>query len=773
MTAAERTRFGILLRRYRQAAGLSQEALSEHASLSARAISDLERGVNRAPRYDTLKLVSAALKLSAQQQLLLQAAARPEAATFEAAPLHGPWRSIPLPPTPLIGRRAERAEALTWLRSGQTRLFTLTGPSGVGKTRLALELIQGLVPSFSDGVVYVPLAPTRDAALVPSLLAEALGIHEHGDVALEAQLQAFLYDKQLLLVFDNAEQVLDCAQLVADLLSRCPRLCVLVTSRRPLQLRAEQVLTLAPLPAADAVTLFLDRALTVRPGKTYAASEVAAICEQVDRLPLAIELAAIQLKVLSLSDLQQRLTNRLALLRGGARDLPARQQTMEAAIGWSYELLTGPQQRVFRALSVFADGWTLEAAEAVCAAEYETVQDETVLVLAALVDASLVQAETTSSDTIRFGILQLIQAYALQQLDAAGEEDPCRRRHAAYYAQLAQTVNMHFGPGQAMRPADFSRALAPELPNARAALAWTEARGEAELGLRLTGFGRLWHVLGQMTEAENWFERMLVLDSRARAQNKPAAPLTLRIQALSGLGRTLVQHGKADERAEAYVREALDLAQRIDDPASLSNVFATLGMIAQAKGAIADAQAAFAESLAYGRTSGQTGLVARAMMHVADVAALQGNVVAATSLAEEALAAARDAGMTWDVALLTTRLGHLARQQQAYSLAKARYREALALYRIFDSPSYLAGCLAGFAVAACAEGRYGQAARLCAAAVALREHAAMPPPPAEADAVEQVVTSARSALGPSYFDKEWQTGTALTQEAAISEALEG
>jgi predicted ATPase/DNA-binding XRE family transcriptional regulator len=770
MTAS--TSFGTLLKRYRQAAGLSQEALAARAGVSARAISDLERGINRTPRYATLALVSGALKLSVQQQMVLQAAARPEAAASEEAMQRSSLRDFPLASTALIGRERERTEALARLRHSETRLLTLTGPSGVGKTRLALELSQDLALHFSNGVVYVPLTPIRDAGLVPGVLAEKFGICEQSNVGLEEQLCTFLHDKHLLLVLDNVEQVLDCAPFVAKLLERCPRLFFLVTSRRSLQLRAEQVLTLAPLPLEKAVALFCERAQTARPGETFAPSAVAGICEQVDRLPLAIELAAVHVKVLSLADLRQRLTHRLALLRGGTRDLPARQQTMEDAIAWSYELLTAPQQRGFRALGVFRGGWTLEAAEAVCAATREEGPQESLLVLEALVEASLIQAERAAGDAVRFGMLQLIQEYAVKQLSAANEEDDCRRRHAAYYAGLAEMVHMHFGPGQGVRAVDFSQAMAQELPNARAALEWAEAREEAELGLRLTGFARLWHVRGQMSEAERWFERMLALDRRARAQNSAVAPLTLRIRVLFGLGRTLVQHGKADERAEAYAREALDLAQSILDHASLSEVLATLGMIAQANGKHDEAEAAFAESLVHARLSSQHGLVGRALMHLADVAGLQGDVVRATTLAEEALADARARGMTWDIALLTTRLGHLARQQQDYALAKARYREALTHYRTFGSPTYLAGCLAGFAAVACAERRHAQAARLCAAAAALREQTLIPRPPAEAEAFEQVVASARAALGTLSFDREWATGTAFTQEAAINEALE-
>src|SRR6266496_2273086 len=255
----EKTSFRTLLKHYRQAAGLSQEALAARAGLSARAISDLERGINRTPRYATLELLSSALFLSAQQQALLQAAARPDIAAAVDAPAGPPAPGLPLPPTRLVGREQERSRALALLRRSDTHLLSLTGSSGVGKTRLALQLAWDLAPDFTDGVVYVPLAPIRDAALVPGVVAQTLGIREQVNSSLAEQVQVFLHHKHLLLVLDNVEQVLDCALFVASLLERCPRLFILVTSRMPLRLRAEQEVRLSPLMLTDAVALFCER----------------------------------------------------------------------------------------------------------------------------------------------------------------------------------------------------------------------------------------------------------------------------------------------------------------------------------------------------------------------------------------------------------------------------------------------------------------------------------------------------------------------------------
>jgi len=350
----EQTSFRRLLKHYRQAAGLSQEALAARAGLSARAISDLERGIYQRPRFDTLQLLLGALALPEPQQALLRAAAEPEQATGvpEAAPPAPTFPSLPLAPTPLIGRAAERAQLLRLVQSAEGRLVTITGPSGVGKTRLAVQVASELAPAFPDGVGWVALAPLQAAALVPEVVAQRLHLREQLDTPRLEQVHAFLQPQHCLLVLDNYEHLLDAAAFVAELLAACPHLHVLVTSRAPLRLQAEQVFPLAPLPLTDAVALFQARAQAVRPGGAAEEPLVGAICARVDRLPLAIELAAMQVRLLSLPDLLARLRERLALLQGGARDLPARQQTMRDAIAWSYELLSAEQQRCFRALGV-------------------------------------------------------------------------------------------------------------------------------------------------------------------------------------------------------------------------------------------------------------------------------------------------------------------------------------------------------------------------------------------------------------------------------------
>ena len=577
--SSEQTSFGTLLRRYRTTAGFTQEALAARAQISARTIADLERGINRTPRHDTFELLMSALDLTAQQRALFLAMVRPEMTATAVGTLS--LSRFPLPPTSLIGREQEMTRALTLLRSDEVRLLTLTGPAGIGKTRLGLQIAREMSEHFADGVVFVPLATLGNAALLPGIIAHALGLRESLEGEISEQVITFLKEKHFLLIFDNFEQILEAASYVADLLSTCPRLSVLVTSRMPLRLRAEQLLPLAPLPLADAVTLFQERALAVRPMGVYAPREVAAICERLDRLPLAIELAAMHVKTLSLPDLYARLTHRLAVLRDGARDLPARQQTMEEAIAWSYDLLTETQQQCFRALGVFVGGWTLEAAETVCRAEGEKTPEEIILTLAALVDASLVQVDIPVDGTARFGMFELIREYALGRLRAAGEEEPCRRRHAVYYARLSERASSQ-GPGQRAQEAF----LLQDVPNMRAAIQWAEEQQEVALGLQLARFSwGGWFSQSQINEAEGLLERMLALSWQSEEQE---VPFGSRAVALYASGQSLLRRGKT-KRAEAVAREALFRAQRRGDHCGICSALAILGQIAQRSGNLDEA----------------------------------------------------------------------------------------------------------------------------------------------------------------------------------------
>lgn len=609
--------------------------------------------------------------------------------------------------------------------------------------------------------MFVALAPLRDPSLLPATLAQALGIRESPVGQISEQAQSYVQEKQLMLVLDNFEQIRQAATFIADLLASCPRLQILITSRAPLHVRGEQELAITPLGLEAAVALFRARAQAVQPERDYVWSDVVAICEQVDCLPLAIELAAMHVKVLALPLLRERLSSRFSLLREGAQDLPERQRTMQSAIAWSYDLLTAAQQRCFRALGVFLGGWTLEAAEAVCWEEGLLARGEVLMALAALIDHSLVSSENSMSGTPRFSMLETLREYALACLHATGEEEQTRRRHAIYYNECAEKVGW---PAQETREVEFLQ----DFPNARAALHWAAEQHEIVLGLKLAvHFGPLWFIHGQMREASAWLEQMLSLDAEAGEQ---AAPLPLRLTALFGASR-LAMSGGHDEQAKALAQEMLHLAERSRDHTNQSLALATLGVLAQAQGKSAKAAVCFAESYAQARLSGDNRALGLARLNLAESERLRGDLERARTLLEEALSEARTTGFTWGVASTLTLLGHLAREQQDYPLARTRYRESLGLYRTLSNPTYIAWCLEGMAALDCAEHHYTRAAQICAAAVALRLREQTPLPPAEQSPFDRTVMAARAALDEATFNNAWATGSAMTQEEAITYVL--
>jgi predicted ATPase/DNA-binding XRE family transcriptional regulator len=497
----ERQPFGLVLKRFRLAAGLTHEALAERASLGARTISDLERGVSRAPRSDTLSLLIEALDLSPDQRALLRAAARPRldlrpgAVSSVRSPNH-----LPRLLTSFVGRQQEARRVHDLLGRDDTRLVTLTGPGGVGKTRLALYVATQVVEAFPDGVFAVDLAPITDPNSVYDAMARVLGMSGECRPSLP-RLIAALGEKRLLLLFDNFEHLLAAAPLVTDLLRGCPYLKVLATSRAALRLSGEQEFPVPTLSVPDpthlpevealpdyaGVRLFVDRAARVRPdfGLTDDnAAAVVGICAHLDGLPLAVELAAAWIRSLPPSMLLQRLQTSnlspLGLLVGGPRDVPVRQQTLRDTIAWSHELLDDQERALFRRLAVFSGGCTLEAAEAICNPSREpekafasAVGEERVSEidvfggLQSLVDKSLVGQADGLDGAPRFRMLETIRAFASEQLVASGEEAVLRREHATYYLSLVKAT------GALLFASERKQAMqVAEQGNVQAALQW-------------------------------------------------------------------------------------------------------------------------------------------------------------------------------------------------------------------------------------------------------------------------------------------------------------
>ncbi|MDQ2997315.1 MAG: NB-ARC domain-containing protein, partial [Chloroflexota bacterium] len=436
------------------------------------------------------------------------------------------------------------------LRHPKVRLVTLTGPGGIGKTRLGFQVAAELLDDFVHGVFFVNLAPIRDPNLVASVVAQTLGLSETGDQPLQERLQYYLRNKQLLLLLDNFEQVTDAAPLVAELLSSCPKVKILVTSRVSLHLRGEQEFAVPPLALPDlqrlpdlavlsqyaAVALFIQRACAIQPDfavTNATAPAVAEICHRLDGLPLAIELAAMRVKLLPLPALLARLDNRLKLLTGGARDLPARQQTIRATIAWSYDLLELDTQPLFRRLAVFVGGCTLEAVAAVCNASGDLPLD-VLDGLATLVDTSLLRQEEGADGESRFVMLETIHEYAIEQLAASGEAVAINRLHAEHYLALAEAAYAHLtGAEQAL----WLNRLEREHDNLRAAVGWTVESGEIELELRLIAtIWRLWEIHGYWSEGRAWLDRVLVRSSAS--EHTPA-----QAKAQLGAGVLALRHG--------------------------------------------------------------------------------------------------------------------------------------------------------------------------------------------------------------------------------------
>src|SRR5215204_31069 len=516
--------FGELLRRFRSAAGLSQEDLAARSGVSRNGISDLERGASQLPRFETVRMLADALTLSEDERAALIVAARPMV-LGEAPAVRRPLSlvSLPAPLTRLIGRETELATLSAELQDRNVRLLTVTGPGGVGKTHLALAAAAELLDDFPDGVWFVDLAPLNDPTLVLPTVARALGLREGSDRSLADVVSVSLAAKQVLLVLDNYEHLLAAASVVSDLLRAGPKIVVLVTSREPLRLRGEQEVAISPLPVPEhhdsyavlaqnpAVRLFVHRAKAVKRDFDLTdenAGVVAAMCRQVDGLPLAIELAAARVKVLPPAALLARLESRLPLLAGGPRDAPARQRTLRNMIAWSHDLLTSEEQMLFCHLGVFAGGWTLDAADEV------TNLDRTLDVLEAttsLLDKNLIRQADQVHLEPRFTMLETIREFAVAQLENTAEADRMREAHAAWCLALATAVTPR--PAVVGEPASLEISLArltADYDNLRAALAWFANRHDAEALAQLTGtLAWFWHWTGDGHEGLKWTERAL------------------------------------------------------------------------------------------------------------------------------------------------------------------------------------------------------------------------------------------------------------------------
>jgi predicted ATPase/DNA-binding CsgD family transcriptional regulator/DNA-binding XRE family transcriptional regulator len=750
-TAGESSEFGEQLRAHREAAGLTQEELAERAGLTAQGVGALERGDRRRPYPHTVRSLADALGLSEYERTRLSRATPKRGSV--ASPLQtATTPMLPVSPRPLLGREREINDLRDMLGRPEPRLLTLTGTGGVGKTRLAIEVATEVTAVFQDGVAFVSLASLADPALVVPTVAQALGLREAAGRTVCDVLHTSLRDKHMLLVLDNFEHVLDAAPEVADLLATSTRLRVLATSRAPLRLRSEQEYLVAPLAlpqpngtseiaatieASAAVALFVERAQATDP--TFALTDqnavaVAEVCRWLDGVPLAIELAAARIKLFTPHALLSRLTNRLWLLIGGARDLPDRQRTMRDAIAWSHDLLAPNEQALFRRLAVFAGGFDLDAAEAVCGSWRVTHSPSPITPdpshsafegIASLFDNSMLVRSMGPGRETRFRMLETIREYALEQLAASGEAESIRQAHADFFLALAEQADAHLlEPSQAA----WLERLEAEHDNMRVALAWADDQRQPEVLLRLAGaLARFWRFHWHRSEGSRWLERALAWDN--------TAPTTWRAKALIGAG-VMANMGRDYLKAATLHREALAMYRELGDRWATARALMHLGEALGGQGDTEQARVLFEESLTLFRDLGEEPLATLVLKNLGQLANRRGDITQATELLKEALELSKEAEFAWGRAEVLMLLGDVTRDRDDQAQASSMFAEALALYGEQGDKEGMARTLGALAAIAGECGRPERAARLFGAAASLHEAAGLDPAtslPGEAD----------------------------------------
>jgi predicted ATPase/DNA-binding SARP family transcriptional activator len=728
-----------------------------------------------------------------------------------------PRRRPPNPATPLVGRDAEIATVEDVLWRAEVRLVTLIGPGGVGKTRLAIEVARRADQEDAN-VIFVPLAGLRSPDLVLLTVAEALGVRNEVEGSLLSAVVRRIGQAELLLVLDNFEHVAAAATVVARLLAACPSLTVLVTSRAPLHLGGEHMVAVPPLalPGAqrpsvaalarsDAVTLFVQRASAAR--ADFALTEqnaltVARLCAQLDGLPLAIELAAARVRVLSPPAILARLDQRLDLLAGGPRDAPVRLRTMRHAIGWSYELLTPQEQTLFRRLAVFTGGFMLEAAAAVGGAGGTASAQGVLELISSLVDKSLLRPAEGTDVEPRFGMLETIREYGVEQLAAHGERDDAQRRHAAFFLSFAEAAE------RKLRSRDQVTQLAlleAEHDNLRAALAWSlEAPERADIALRLVAaLHWFWYLRDHYSEGRRRLEEVLALP--ATAERTPA-----RVKALAGAGLLAIHPFRDYTAARAWLEQSITLARALGDtvglayalhvlgwaellqadhgelrPAieesvalfrkagdrwGLATALCTLGMAIIVTQEPSAATAVLAEGLALSRELGDTWGLARALHYSGEVARFRGDDERARALYEESLALYHQLEHRGAAAIVLHNLGYVAQHQGSPQRALVCFAEALAEHITHGDRQNIGHCLGGIAGMAALLGQPEQAARLFGAADMLFLRIGTSIWPVDKVEYDSNLEAVRARLGENAFAAAVAAGRALPLEQAIAEA---
>lgn len=703
-----------------------------------------------------------------------------EQASAEGNSLAASITNLPIYLTSFIGRQREMAQVKQLLST--ERLLTLTGAGGSGKTRLAVQAATDLVDTFRDGVWWIELAALAEGALVPRSIAKGLGVSEVPRQPVRETLVNFLRPKQLLLVLDNCEHLsAACANLAERLLSACPDLTILATSREALRISGERVWSVPTLSLPDrarsprpeqllqyeAIRLFVERAESVR--RDFALSDqnanvVEKICRRLDGMPLALELAAAHVKALTVQQILRRLDDAFRLLTRSNRTVLARHQTLQAAIDWSYELLSQKEQMLFRRLAVFSAGWTLKAAEIVCAGE-RLKEREVFDLLSNLVDKSLVEMHARGEEA-RYRMLQTVHHYSREKLLASGEAETTRKRHFEYFYRLVEAANPHLGFFLSdVDMLDWLRSVDPETDNLRAALQWSlEEKGSAEDGLRMASqLHWFWFVRSHFAEGRAWLARLL---------EKSAGTLAVvQSQALLTAGYLACWQGDFAS-GQAPLEEAHRLYRQMEDGRGIAFSLHGLGMAAMGAGNPGKGRAFFEKSLQIARTVGDKPLASFALHFLAIMESYQGEYVLASSHFEECMALTQEIGGNQQaVAFSLFHLARIARLQGDYSQAQTQLTESLHRFQQINDRRGIGYTLAGFAILAAVQGKLQRATRLAGAILALQSNVGpLLESPLQIEYDRELAT-VKAELGEESFAKSRTEGKAMTIEQAIEYAL--
>ena len=694
-------------------------------------------------------------------------------AAYPASQTVLPRYNLPAPMTRLIGREWAVEQVRQLLQQPPVRLVTLLGPGGTGKTSLALAVARALASERADTVAFVPLAGVTDPTLVVPAIAQTLRVKDVSDTPPLAQLITFLRAKELLLVLDNCEQVPEAAAEIGELLVQVPGLTVLATSRAPLQLYGEQEWSVPPLAVPNvqylplnidllqqftAVQLFMERAEAVQaPFKLSPALApvIAAICARLDGLPLAIELAAARTKLLTpAAILEQLMAGNWSVLDSAARNLPARHQTMQGVIGWSYDLLDGAEQALFRRLGVFVGGWTLDAVEAIWG------RDDAGQLLGRLVDQSLVVVERDVATAGRYRLLEPIRQFALERLDLMGEAAVTRTQHAQYFVALAETAQPELiGPHQQT----WFQRLELEHDNLRAALTWSLASHAGELPVRLAGaLWRFWNVRGYFSEGRRWLKQTLAVPVE---QYSPA-----RIEVLKGAGNLASRQGEY-RTAQVFHKAVFELFQALGDRLGMAHMLNNLGCEALELGELAYAEEVWQESLRVYRTFGDQRDLGNVLDNLGELAQLRGDYGEARRLHEESLALHRVVGDVRGIAVNFNNLGNTLCAVGDYAGAAAFFRESLLLCEGLGEKGVMVHSIEGQAMVVAAAGNGVKAAQLWGAAAALRDDLGVPATPSSRAQQGREQRRVRDNIGDEAWSGAWQKGREMPLEHAVATVL--